>query len=372
MLFTSTKNNLVNALHMVSGLAGGKSAHLPILNNILIRAQTGGVKLIATNLEIGISTTLRGKVDSEGEFTIPSKTFVDFINTLPEENVKIEQSGTSLSIVSKTQRGKLRGVAPEDFPLIPSIEKGKTTTITLPNLIEGLEDVIPSIAVNETRPEISGCLFWFNGNELTLVGTDSFRLAEKKIELKKDAHTGKKIIVPLKTIQEVLKIANHTLKNIEDAGDVQISLTENQILFIIGPTEVTSRLIEGTYPDYRQIIPEKVTYEAIVSRDEFIRAVKSASIFSEINIFDVMLKSKGDVLTVFSSSSQSGEGEAEVSAKITGGDFTLVLNGRYLTDGLLSIGSNDISFGVTSHETPCVLKPYGADNYLYIIMPIRQ
>jgi DNA polymerase-3 subunit beta len=375
MEFTSTKNNLLSSLHRVSGLTQGKSTHLPILNNILISAKKGGITLTSTNLEIGITTILRGKVQTEGEFTIPVRMFLDFVQTLPEDNVTCTLKENNFIISSGSQKGTIRGVSSEDYPLIPKIEKTKESEVSAGIFLQALHSVSISVSTNETRPEISGCLFKFQGKELVLVGTDSFRLAEKKLKLDINSHTGLSLIIPLKTVLELVRIITTVLKEgAQDAIKVQMHFSENQAVFTIGQTELTSRLIEGQYPDYQQIIPDIEKHTIVVTKADFVRSVKSVSLFSETGVFDIMLKGVSNTLVIFSSSGQTGEGEAIIDGTLSGGEFTLVLNGRYLLDGLNTIDSDEISLGVVSHDAPCKLKAVSESekDYLYIIMPIRQ
>lgn len=375
MLFTSTKNNLLNGLQVVGGIAGGKNVSLPILNNIFIKAKTGRINIISTNLEIGISSVVRGKVTREGEFTAPARVLIDFISSLPDGNLEVEQQNNNFLISCDSQKGKILGVSSEDFPLIPKIEQTKSSSVEISTLLWGLESIISAVSPNETRPEISGCLFRFVGKELILVGTDSFRLAERKIKLTTNAHTGQSVIVPARTIQELIKIINFTLKSDETDSNVKIFLSENQILFTLQNTELISRLIEGAYPDYQQIIPTQSNHRAIIDKGLFLRAIKSVSIFSQPGIFDVQIKSKDKKLSIYSSSGQSGEGEAEIESQLTGGEFTLILNGRYLMDGLAHIVSQDVVLEVGSRESPCLIKPVAKEDeidFFYIIMPIKQ
>lgn len=375
MILETTKNNFINGLQFVGGVSG-KNQNLPILNNILIEAKKTSISLITTNLELGITSFVRGKVIEEGSLTVPSKTLIDFINTLPDGNLSIARKGNDLVIVCGRQKGKIRGTSSEDFPLIPKIEETKPSVISFKGLIDGLQGVISTTSLNETRPEISGCLFKFSGSELTLVGTDSFRLAEKRVKFIKNFHTGQNIIVPLKTVTELIKIINLNTKLELENGDMEIFLSENQIFFKLKNTELISRLVEGSYPDYKQIIPQHNNHEAIINTKDFIQGVKSVSIFSEQGIFDVEIIGKDAKLAMYAGGSQSGEGEATIDAKITGGEFRLRLNSRYLLDCLHAMNTPDVIFGVTSTDTPCIFKPQtntrDKETFLYVIMPIKQ
>ena len=373
MKFESTKANLVYGLQFVSGIVG-KNVNLPILSNILIEAKKGTISLIATNLEIGITSTIRGKVHDEGTFTVPGKLLLDFIQTLPEGTVVVEQKENDVVISCGKHKGTLRGVPADDFPLIPRMEEGKPCTVPLQELLHSLQSVVSAISLNETRPEISGCLFRFSGKEFTLVGTDSFRLAEKKLSLSANPYTGKSVIVPVRTIQELIKMLSGTLKGGLDVPEnVAITIAENQILFTVDSIELLSRVIEGTYPDYKQIIPESFVTKVTLSRHDFMQAVKSVSLFSEAGISDVKLTSKKKSLSVESGGSQSGQGSAEIDAAITGDSVNLTLNSRYLHDALVTMSGDEVVLSVNSADAPCMVNPHeDADKYLYIIMPIRQ
>jgi len=195
------------------------------------------------------------------------------------------------------------------------------------------------------------------------------------LKLDINSHTGLSLIIPLKTVLELVRIITTVLKEgAQDAIKVQMHFSENQAVFTIGQTELTSRLIEGQYPDYQQIIPDIEKHTIVVTKADFVRSVKSVSLFSETGVFDIMLKGVSNTLVIFSSSGQTGEGEAIIDGTLSGGEFTLVLNGRYLLDGLNTIDSDEISLGVVSHDAPCKLKAVSESekDYLYIIMPIRQ
>lgn len=373
MKFESTKANLVYGLQFVSGIVG-KNVNLPILSNILIEAKKGNISLIATNLEIGITSTVRGKVHDEGSFTLPGKLLLDFIQTLPEGTVIFEQKENNIIISCGKHRGTLRGVPADDFPLIPKMEEGKPCLLPFQEFLYSLQSVVSAISLNETRPEISGCLFRFSGKTFTLVGTDSFRLAEKKLSLTANPYTGRSVIVPIRTVQELIKMLSAAVKGSLDAPEtVTVAISDNQILFTLDSIELLSRIIEGNYPDYKQIIPENFVTKATLARHELMQAVKSVALFSEAGISDVILTGKSKSLVVESGGSQSGEGKAEIDATITGDSVNLTLNSRYLHDALITMPGEEVLLSVNSADTPCMLNPADDESkYLYIIMPIRQ
>ena len=359
---------------MVSHVAG-KNVNLPILNNVMIEARGGKIKLTTTNLEIGVSSVVRGKIEDEGVFTVDAKILTDYINLLPNQRVDLSLEGARLVVACDDYKTKINGQSAEDFPLVPSVERTNTCTIKAEEFKKALGQVSFAAAAGETRLELSGVLFSFTDKELVLAATDSYRLAEKHLKnvVLAGGLANKKFIVPVKTLQEVARILGST-KDSEGGDELEIFFGENQILFIYGSTELVSRLIEGSYPDYQQIIPAVNKTKAVVRVEELQRAVKASALFSKTGINDVSMdfpKNKNKMI-VSSASGQAGENLAEVGAKISGEDNFAVLNYRYLLDGLTNIGEPSIVVSMVDGNTPCIVKPELDDSYLYIIMPIKQ
>lgn len=375
MKLISVQENLKKGLLIVSH-GTGKNINLPILNNILIKAHQNTIELISTNLEIGIIHKLRGKVEEDGEFTVDAKIITEYVNLLPSENVEIEEIDGELKIECDTYKTKVKGESAKEFPLIPSILQDNYYSCSVGELKKALNSVAFAVSNSENRIELSGVLFNFEDDKLTLVATDSYRLAEKTIEIKaNDGFNNQKIIVPARTVQEVLRILsnyNNEDLSFEQNGEVKISISDNQILFTIDSVELVSRLINGQYPDYKQIIPDKEKTEIVTSKANLLRAVKAVSIFSKTGINDVDLEFKNNKIIISASSGQSGESRADVDAEITGIDNEVAINFRYLVDGLNNIASDKVRLKVVSNNTPCVLTADKDDGYLYVVMPIRQ
>lgn len=379
MKISSLQENLKKGLYIVSHVAG-KNVNLPILNNILIEAKDGNIKLITTNLELGVLSNIRGKVEKEGSFTVDSKTILDYVTLHPNKKINLEKKENSLFVDSDNYKTKILGMPAEEFPLIPIIERKNFYSAKIDDLKQVLSQVVFAVSTSETRMELSGVLFDFKPESLTLAATDSYRLAEKKIKIKSNNNSqenlNKKIIVPARTVQELIRILSVKQEDddFEDGGEIKIYLSENQILFIIGATEVISRLIEGQYPDYQQIIPTNNKTEVLMNKNELIRAVKASSIFSKTGINDINLDfpTKQNKVVISSVSGQTGENITELEANTKGEDNGVVINYRYLLDGLNNIDSENIKIEIIDSNTPCVLRPEKDDNYLYIIMPIKQ
>lgn len=374
MQFISLQENLKRGLS-ITGHVTTKNINLPILNNILIKAENGNIEFVSTNLEIGITHQVRGKIETEGSFTVDSKLIGEYVNLLSSgEKVKIEVKDNDLKIECGSYKTKIKGESAKDFPLIPTIPRTGNYSCKSGELKKALNSVVFAVSSSENRVELTGVLFSFNKNKLSLASTDSYRLAERELDVKvNDLEGEQKIIVPAKTVQELLRV----LSNLEgtelgEEQEVKFYLAENQILFTVDSVELISRLINGHYPDYKQIIPAKSQTDVLVERTELIRAVKAAALFSKTGINDITLLFFKEKIVVSAFSGTSGESQIELEADVKGGDNEVTINYRYLLDGLNNIEGDMVRLGVLNNATPCVLKPEKDDKYLYIVMPIRQ
>ena len=373
MKFVCTQENLYQGL-LVASHINTKNINLPILNNVLLRVEDNTLKLVSTNLEIAVMTKIRGKAESDGEYTIPAKLLSDYVSFLPKENVSISLEDDFLHISCANHKTKIKGIKSDDFPLIPEISKKYTFYINGAEFKRALSQVTFAVLPNESRPEISGIYMNFNSspNNLVLVSTDSFRLAEKKIKL--NEKSGKEeinIIIPLRSVWELVNILSTVTG---DNNLLEISLDEGQIFFNYNGTELTSRLVEGIFPDYQQIIPKEHNTQTTLSVKELLSGTKSASLFSRSGLNDVKLNiiSSDNTVEVYSTDNQTGEQKTKINCKVEGTTNKIVLNHKYLVDGLSNIGSNEVVMKIIDENSPCVLKPAGDENYLYVVMPIKQ
>ena len=374
MRFISLQENLKRGLNIV-GHVTSKNINLPILNNILIKAENGNIELISTNLEIGVVHQVRGKIEADGQFTVDSKLISEYVNLLSNgEKVKIEAKENELKIECGNYKTKIKGESAKDFPLIPTIPRAGYYGCKSSDLKKSLNSVVFAVSNSENRIELTGVLFCFNKNRLSLAATDSYRLAERELEITANEMVGEqKIIVPAKTVQELLRILNN-LESGELGEDQEIKfyLTDNQILFTVDSVELISRLINGHYPDYKQIIPATSQTDILVERAELLRAVKAAALFSKTGINDITLLFSKNKLLVSSFSGTSGESQIELEAEVKGENNEVTINYRYLLDGLNNLDGDMVRLNVLNNTTPCVLRPEKDSNYLYIVMPIRQ
>lgn len=382
MKFSCTQENLYQGLQVV-GHATGKNNSLPILNNVLLKIENKELRLLSTNLEIAVSATVRAKTEEDGDITVPAKLLLEYISVCPQGRVDVELKGADIKVQTQNDTTTIKGVSSQDFPLIPSINKNISYGLGAQDFKQALQKVMFAVSKNEARPELCGVFMDFNSIKegvLTLAATDSYRLAEKKVSLLGNfgergyAKDAQKVIVPGKTIQEVLRVIGLFHED-ENQTPLEITIQDNQIVFSYGTVEIYSRLIEGKYPDYTQIIPRQFKTSVYVQVGEWIKRIKAASLFSNTGVQGVVFEfvSGNDQKVVISSvSGQTGEHTSTVLSKIDGENNKITLNYRYLLDGLMNLFVEEAEFQIVSSESPCVLRPKGSEDYLYIIMPIRQ
>ena len=374
MKISCTQENLNQGLLAVSHIAN-KNTNLPILSNLLFKIENKTLTLEATNLEIGITANIRSKVEEDGEFSVDARLLANYIALLPKERIDFELDGDNLKIECQKQKTKIKTQSASEFPLIPKIVKENPCIVDIKAFKQAISEVVFSASNSESRPELSGVFVSFTNNELVMAATDSYRLAEKKISLIENKYD-KKIIIPVKTLQEISRILSIFREdtNLESAENMEIYLTDNQIMFSYNGIDLVSRLVEGQYPDYTQIIPTNHKTKAKINVAELIKNIKTSSLFTRNGIFDIKLdlnvNSKEVVIT--SSSSQSGENISVVGAEITGENESIILNYRYLLDNLQIISSDFVDIEIGDVNSPCVIKSENDDKYVYIIMPIRQ
>jgi len=366
------KINLKKALDVIEKITR-KNLTLPALSNVLLSIEGNFLRLDATNLEISASWWILAKVEKEGKVAIPATFFSNLVNLLKDEKIKLETQNQNLFLKTENQTTQIHGIDPEEFPIIPKIEKEEIITMSNKKLLESLKQIIEIPSVSQIRPEISGIYFSFKKNLLKIVGTDSFRLAEKSISLKTKSKKDISFIVPQDAVRELMNILEQ-----EDQRTI-IYYSQNQILFESEKKEVShphvqilSRLIEGEYPNYQEIIPKKYKTEIVVKRDEFENQLKQAGLFSgKISEVKLTIDTKKKKVKIYSESPEIGKNESYISAKIKGEDMDVSFNYKFLISGLQNIKSSEVVFELNGDDGPGVLRPVGDENYIYVSMPIK-
>jgi len=350
-----------------------KSLTLPILNNVLLKVEKTFISLTTTNLEIGLRWWLLSKTEKEGEILIPARLFSTLIGFLPDGPLELKTEGLFLNIKTGEYKSQIKGFNPGEFPLFPQISQEEKITLNNQTFCQALSQIIDFTSPSLTRPEISGIFFQFQKDQIKIVATDSFRLGEKKIFSKLPLTKEYSFILPQLTAKEVVNIFS------DSEGDLKIYFSPNQVLFESMFSETNhpqihliSRLIEGEFPDYQAIIPKKYETRGIFSKNEFLNQIKSASLFSgKISEVKLNIFSQKGKIEISSQNPELGEYKSSLPGKIKGKDLSISFNHRFLVEGLLKIKTPEVVFELTSPDDPAVLKPVGAEDFLYVIMPIK-
>lgn len=362
MKIVCTQENLNKALQAI-GRIPKKDSTLPILNNVLIEASHGNINLKATDLEIGVNITVRGKVEEDGIVTVPSSLLSEYVATLPKQNIQIETKDESISLQCGTFSSTLLGMRHDDFPLIPKVEDGKLIKVSAVMFKSQISQVVPFTALDEMRPEIAGVYFETEGDKLILAATDGHRLAEAKISIE-EGSLAKGIILPRQTLLELSRI-------LENDGSVTLAVSENQVEFTYKDTHLVSRLIDGAYPPYRELVPLDFQTEVEFVRGELISSLRATSLFGKHNVQDITMEIQKNEVKLASQASQIGESHATLTVKQKGIANTITFNARYLLEGLANFATNDVTLYLNSSTEPAILKSSDA-SYFYLIMPIKH
>lgn len=351
-----------------------KSLTLPILNNVLIEAEKNFLNLSTTDLEIGIRWWALVKTEKEGKITAPSKLLSSFINSLPNKIIELD-SKEDLNIECAGCSTKIKGLSAEEFPLIPKIGQEEFISLNAGDFCRDLSQISDIPAISNTRPEISGIYFSFQKNLILIAATDSFRLGEKRIvNLKSSQASERSLIIPQKTIKEVINIFA------DKPGELKIYFSPNQIMFESEMVETShpqiqliSRLIDGEYPNYKEIIPKDFSTQIILNKDEFLNQIKTASLFSgKSNEVKLKINPSKKEIQILSQSIELGEHQSSFQGKITGESAEVNFNHRFLLDGLNKARGAEIEFNLNGDSGPGVLHSVEDDTYTYVVMPIKN
>ncbi len=342
---------------------------LPVLNNILLKAEGKKLHFSATNLEIAISYSINADVRSEGAITVPAKLITSYVSLLTDEKVELKLNGsTDLMLTCSTSDTKVKGISADEFPLIPKVEKDKEFSVKIDDFYKSVTETVFAASLNTSRPVLSGVFMKSDGDTMKMVATDSYRLAEKKLSFMKKPKEEFNCIVPAKTMNELSKIVNKS----EDK-EVNVIVSKNQVLFNIGDVELVSRLIDGKYPDYEKIIPKENKSKFEVSVEDLSLVLKRVSLFARENNNSVKISvSKDGQLLVASEETKVGEEKAHIMVKLEGEENSILLNSQYLLDVLTYCHQDRISLSMSDKVSPAVITPTGDQlEYVYIIMPLK-
>ena len=366
------QENLARGLQTVARAVATRST-LPILANVLLRTDDGRLKLTTTNLEIGVNAWIGAKIEDEGGITVPAKLFADFVNSLPPGPVDLALNvrTKTLHVQSATYEANIKGIDAEEFPPIPTLPDKPTTSVAQSVLRQMVNEVAFVAATDDSRPVLTGVLTRFEGNELTLVAADPYRLGIRRGVLLTKVDPAIEVIIPARSLFELARVIA------DDDKPVEIAVTQNksQVIFHTADVDLVTRLIEGQFPNYRQVIPSSFTTRVVVERDELLKATKLASYFARdaANIVRLAVNPQnGDApLVVSANAAEVGDNVSRVEASVEGNGVQIAFNARFLAEALSSLTAPEVALELGGALAPGVLKVVGEQSYLHVVMPLR-
>ncbi|MBI4282463.1 MAG: DNA polymerase III subunit beta [Chloroflexi bacterium] len=373
MRLSCLQENLSRGLALVSRAVATRTT-LPITQNVLMETDQSRLKLSATNLELAVTTWVGAKVDQEGAITIPARLLTDFINSLPSERVDMELTPRPLGIHFQCARfeAHINGVDAQEFPPIPTVEEGETIRIDPQVLRTAINRVVFAAATEETRPVLTGVKVEISGQQFTLAGADGFRLAVYKGPLLDPAPEKAEAIVPARTLKELERL----LVDQDEPVELVITPSKSQLLVHLKGVEIVSQLIQGTFPNYAQLVPQSFGTRAVVDLQEFSRAARAASIFARDGggIIRLQMVPGADgvagKMIVTSRAEETGDNQGEIDAKIDGGEAKIAFSSRYLTEVLSVMEKGEVALETTTPSSPGVVRPVGNEDYVHVVMPM--
>lgn len=364
------QENLSRALSITSRFANTR-AQLPVLANILLSTKKNKLLVSSTNLEISVSISVGAKIGKEGEITVPARTITDLISNLPPGAINVQTEKEQIKISAQNFNSVLSGMNSSDFPSIPQTVGKGALKLPKDDILDALSCVLFAASIDETRPVLTGVLLIFKRDNLFLVATDGFRLSQKKLPLKAPREL-QRIILPKSALSELSRLA-------DDGEKISFSYAagDSQVIFGIGDAVLTSRVIEGEFPDFEKIIPKESNFKVNVDKEELFRAVRLASVFARDSANVVKIAVKKGSIELSAESQQAGSQETSVDAKVEGkvsgkdGGLEISFNYRFLEDFLNVAKGEDVQIEFSSSSAPGVFTDPKDSNFLHLIMPVR-
>lgn len=361
MKFTVEKNVLLNGVQAVQNVISSKTT-LPILSHILIESQQDSIRLTATDLDVGISCVIPVDIQEQGAITVPAKRFGDIIKELSANEILVTtKKNNSIIIETDSVQFKIMGNAREEFPKLPEVKDREAIKLEQPQLKAMIGLTAFAVSFDETRYILNGILFKISKNAVSLVSTDGKRLAVVERKVAHDTDKEHSMIIPIKTIHELTR-------HLKDQGFVSIVVSNNQVLFDFGSVIIISRLIDGEFPDYRQVIPPVSENKIRINRAQFLGAVRRAALLSTPDYQAVKLEVFKNKLLVSKSTPDIGESREEMAIDYRGKEMMIGFNPVYVMDVLKNLTDDTVEFEVTDSEKPVVAR---TDGYVYIVLPMR-
>lgn len=366
ILQENLNKGLTNASRSISS-----KTQLPILANVLLRTDKSRLQISATNLETGISLWLGAKVEEEGEITIPAKILTEIVASLPAGKIDLDVKGNTLKIEAEGYSANLNGISALEFPKLPVYLPENLFSLPADKLLEAINQVSFAAATDEGRPVLTGVLVRIEGKNLSLAATDGYRLSLKTIVLENAVKDNLSLLLPAKTLMEVARIIAEGKGGDQSLVQMGFTQEQNQVVFVFPELELFSRVIEGDFPPYEEIIPQNFTTKAVIDKEDFARAVKVVSIFARDSANIVKLKISNGSLEMSANSPQVGENKNSLEVKTEGDENEIAFNYRFLQGFLNAVSSSEVALEMSGPLTSGVFKTLDDDSFLHIIMPVR-
>jgi DNA polymerase-3 subunit beta len=374
MKVSCLQENLARALGTVARAVSPRST-LPVLANVLISTENGRLRLSATNLELGISCWIGAKVEVEGSTTAPARTFVDLVNTLPNETVIMDLTvrNQTLNVRCGPFNNDLKCIDAHDFPPLPPADMDDGLDLNVEDLRTMINQVTFAASTDDARPVLTGVQIEVEDNNLTMASADGFRLSVRSAQLATAVPEPFTAIIPARALSELARV----LGSSDDTVTMILPPNRGQVIFRAPDVEVVSQLIDGTFPDYRGIIPSSYSTRSVLPTSSFLKACKAADIFARESAHSARLRItpggelEPGTVEVSATSAETGSNESMVDATIEGESIEIAFNVRFLVDVLGVIGAPNVALETTAASSPGVLRPIGDDHFLHVIMPMH-
>jgi DNA polymerase III subunit beta len=374
MKVSVSQQNLSHGLSIVTRAVAPRTT-LPVLSNVLLATDEGRLRLSATNLELGITCWIGAKVEEEGSFTVPARTFSDLVNTLPNEAIGLSLNSRTqtLEIHSSASASEMKGIDAQEFPPMPTPELDAGISLNVADLKEMIQQVVFAASSDEARPVLMGAKISIEENEVVMAAADGFRISVKRSPLAAAIPNPVSIIVPAKALTELARVAVD--------GDQTVTMTvpsgRGQVIFTLKDVEVASQLIEGKFPDYNQILPRSYKTRTILTTQSILAACKRAEIFARegSNVVRLNLKPTAEgemsLVEISAMNEETGKSDEGIDATIEGTSLLIAFNVKFLREVLEVIKTPNVALETTAPNTPGVIKPVGDDSYIHVIMPMH-
>ena len=360
------QETLSESLQIASRFTSNRT-QLPVLGNIYLSSEKNKLIVSATNLEMSFTTSVGSQVGKEGKITVPARIIVDLVNNLNPGSLNLETDREQLIVSENQNKFNISGMNVSDFPSVPQGIAKTNVALSNQGLLDSLSKVLFAVSTDETRPVLTGVLIILKGGEVNFIATDGFRLSQKKLKLKQNAKKEEKVIIPKNILSELARLTKG------EEVKMEINRADKQVIFAFEKMILSSRVIEGDFPDFEKIIPKSSGGKIDVDKEEMLRAVKLISVFARDSGNVAKIKVGKDSLTFSAESQSSGSGEEKIDAKVKGGedDLSIAFNYRFLEDLLNSIDGDNIEIGLTDANAPGIFKDPKDPDYLHLIMPVR-